>query len=78
MKIYLITDMLQRGMTWEFRTTRKLAEAYVADRLAEHEPFGDRGSSALPEISTWDVRPTRDGITTALNDFVSLICLNEF
>lgn len=77
--IYQLSHQLDGGMTWEHYGSKGAADA-EARRLSreaiasgEHE----RGDPGLPVIFEIKVELSREGIAEALNDFVSLTCLNE-
>lgn len=60
--------------TWWHFATKREAEAKRRELLRDLREIFDHPTC---EIDAVEVKPTRAGIAEALNDFVSLTCLNE-
>lgn len=74
MKIYLITAH-DNGFAYEFLPTKRAADKRAAEirRAFKEEEY----AIATVEVAAVDLKPTREGICGALNDFISSTCMNE-
>lgn len=75
MKIYEISGSVtgcdgSSLFNWHFAPTKAKAQAILKE-IREDDPDTDM------TISEWEIKPTRDGIATALQDLIDQTCLNE-
>lgn len=74
MKVYEIAGSVGNGgqtqMHWRFEPTLRAAKAYIKQAKKDWD-------YAELEIYPTEVKPNRDGLAGALNDFVETACLNE-